>query len=124
MGHIVTWIPAEWVQGLKHPMTPRTVFMNCYEYDRVRKVFISRCKICDIQISRDEKVMKELMFRCVGTACNCKEFKTHPVCSLCYDMFHALYANYSMKNRNYFKDIDDKERAAWDAYKKRENGTT
>lgn len=115
---------AEWVPGLKHSMTPHTVFLNCYEYDLVRKVILARCKICNIQISRDEKAMKELMFRCVGTACNCGQFITHPVCSLCYDMFHALYVNYLMKNRNYFKDMDDKQRQEWEGYKKRENGTT
>jgi hypothetical protein len=121
----VTWIMPEWVPGLKHPMTPRTVFMNCYEIDKVRRVLMARCKICGHTVSKDEKAVKELMYRCdKSTFCGCGEFKTHQVCSLCYDMFHALYANYLMKNRNYFKDMDDKRRAEWEGYKKRENGTT
>jgi hypothetical protein len=115
---------------MKHPMTPRTVFMNCYEYDRVRKVIIARCKICNIQISRNVKDEKELFFRCTGTACNCGQMVTHPVCSLCYDMYHALYLNFStgynpgLKDRDYFKKIDDKQRQDWENYKRRENGTT
>jgi hypothetical protein len=118
------WTCPEWIPGKKHPDTPRTEFMNCWEYDRVRKVIIARCKICNATISRDEKAAKELLFRCVDTACNCGQHITHPVCCLCYDLFHALYANYGMKNRNYFKDMDDKQRQDWNNYKKRENGNT
>lgn len=102
-----------WVPGLKHYLTPRTVFANCTEYDRVRRVLLARCKICDHTVSRDEKAVKELVFKCKDKNCECQKgygTKAHQVCSLCYDMFHALYANYSMKNRNYFKELDDADK--------------
>jgi hypothetical protein len=108
MATIVSWIP-----GLKHPETGRTQFLNCHEYDRVRMVLKTRCTICDATVSRDEKAVRELVFICKDTACTCKQVygaANHPVCLLCYDMWYALYANYLMKNRNYFKEMDDRDK--------------
>jgi hypothetical protein len=102
--------------------------MNCYEYDRVRKVIPARCKICDIQISRNLKEERELFFRCVGTACGCGQMVTHPVCSLCYDMYHALYLNFpsqdspGLKDRDYFKKMDEKQYKEWENEKNRRQG--
>lgn len=118
MSAIVSWVP-----GLKHYATPRTVFANCTEYDRVRRVLLARCKICNAAVSRDEKAVKELVFKCDNRGCDCHKMYgaiSHQVCSLCYDLFHALYANYGMKNRNYFKEIDDKIKEDYDNLKKRE----
>lgn len=113
-----------WIQGEKHPETPRTVFMNCYEYDRVRRVLLARCRICDHVISRDERAVRELVFVCDDPTCDCKKMYgaiSHRVCNLCYDMFHALYVNYGMKSMKYFKAIDEKEKAERDDdLKKRE----
>lgn len=108
MGATVSWIP-----GLKHPATPKTQYMNCYEYDRVRRIITSRCKICDYAVSKDEKAVKELVFVCENKTCDCHKMHgaiSHKVCSLCYDMFHALYANYIMKNRNYFRELDEQDK--------------
>lgn len=103
----------EWVPGQKHPNTSRTVFMNVSEIDKVRRVLTARCKICGTTVSRDEKAVKELVFKCEDKTCDCHKMYgaiSHRVCSLCYDMQHALYFNYAMKNRNYFKELDDKEK--------------
>ena len=108
MGALVSWIP-----GLRHYATPRTVFANCTQIDKVRQVLTARCKQCGHTVSRDEKAVKELVFKCKDLSCDChKGFgtKAHQVCSVCYDMFHSLYANYLMKNRNYFKDLDDRDK--------------
>lgn len=112
-----------WTKGEKHPETPRTVFMNCYEYDKVRRILLTRCRICDHVISRDEKAVKELAFVCDDPDCDCKKMYgaiSHPVCNLCYDMFHALYVNYGMKSMNYFKAIDEKEKRDNDDPKRRD----
>ena len=103
-----------WVSGQKHPDTPRTVFMNCYEYDRVRRILRGRCRSCGYVISEDEKAVKEIAFVCADVNCNCHKMYgpiSHRVCSLCYDVFHSLYVNYKLKNVNYFKQIDEKEKA-------------
>ena len=108
MSAIVSWVP-----GLKHYATPRTVYANCVEYDRVRQILMARCRKCGQTVSRDEKAVKELVFKCGDTSCDCHKgygTKAHQVCSVCYDMFHSLYANYSMKNRNYFKELDEKDK--------------
>jgi len=68
MSAIVSWVP-----GLKHYATPRTVFANCTEYDRVRKILSGRCKICGYAVSRDEKAVKELVFVCGDKSCDCKK---------------------------------------------------
>lgn len=112
-----------WVQGQKHPDTPRTVFMNVYEYDRVRRVLLARCRICDAVISRDEKAVRELAFICDNLSCDCHKMYgpiSHRVCNLCYDMFHTLYVNYGLKSMNYFKALDEKDKAANDDPKRRD----
>lgn len=104
-----------WNKGEKHPETPPIVFVNCHEYDRVRQILLARCRICDHVISRDENAMREIAFVCSDPKCDCKKLYgaiSHRVCSLCYDMFHALYMNYKLKSMNYFKALDEKDRAA------------
>jgi len=119
MASLVSWIP-----GLKHPETPRTEYMNCHDLDRLRRVLIARCSICDYVVSRDEKAVRELIFTCKDTTCQCQKTgaASHQVCNLCYDLFHALYANYLMKNRNYFREMDDRDRKDYDPDKRRRMG--
>jgi hypothetical protein len=114
--------PGEWIRGQKHPNTPRTIFINVYEYDLIRRVFPSRCKICDYVLSRDEKAIRELAFICSDSTCDCKKMYgpiSHRVCYLCYDMFYALYVNHGMTNMNYFKTIDEKEKKDFDDRRRR-----
>jgi hypothetical protein len=106
MRKLLTWIP-----GAKHPDTPSQIFINVYEYDDVRRVLKSRCQICDYVVSRDEKSVKELVFTCDNLGCECHKpmgSHAHQVCDVCHTMWRALYANYMMKNLNYFKDIDER----------------
>jgi hypothetical protein len=115
-----------WIQGQKHPDTPRIVFVNVYEYDRVRKALPSRCTICDFVVSRDERAVRELVFICKDSQCDCKKMYgpiSHKVCNLCYDMFHALYVNYGLKSMNYFKAIDEKLKSDYDDFKRRDKRT-
>lgn len=112
-----------WVKGEKHPDTPRTVFMNCYEHDRTRRVLLARCRVCDHAVSRDARAVREIVFVCDDKNCDCKKLYgaiSHYVCNLCYDMFHALYVNYGLKNTNYFKVIDEKEKKDDDDTKRRD----
>jgi hypothetical protein len=112
-----------WVTGQKHPETPRTVFMNVYEYDRVRRALKGRCRICNYVISSDEKAVRELVFVCDDKSCSCHRMYgaiSHRVCNLCYDMFHFLYNNQGLKNMNYFKQIDEKEKRDDDETKRRD----
>ena len=112
----------EWITGEKHPDTPRTVFYNVWGLDRVRKVLPGRCRICDYVISSDEKAVRELIFVCSDKNCDCKKMYgaiSHHVCNLCYDMWHALYMNYLMKNVNYFRNIDEKEKKDSDDFGRR-----
>jgi hypothetical protein len=121
MGALISWVP-----GLKHPATPKIQYMNCFQYDRVRLIISGRCTVCDYVISRDEKAVRELVLKCKDLNCDCHRAmgaKPHPVCLLCYDMFHALYANYTMKNRNYFRELDDQDkRDGMDPEKRRRMG--
>lgn len=106
-----------WVQGQKHPDTPRTVFMNAWECDRLRRILKSRCALCGYVVSDDERLVKEILYKCEDPRCRCNKLygaMSHRVCDLCYNMFHSLYVNYLMKNTNYFKDIDEKEKAERD----------
>lgn len=112
-----------WIQREKHPDTPLIVFTNVCEYDRVRRVLFARCRICDHVISRDERAVREVVFICDDPHCECKKMygaPSHRVCNLCYDMFHSLYVNYGLKNMNYFKAIDEKEKKEKDDPKKRD----
>ena len=117
MAALISWIP-----GMKHPSTTKTQFKNCHEYDRVRMVLKARCKICDATVSRDAELARELVFVCKDTDCGCKKIYgaiSHPVCTLCFDMFQALYVNYGMAYRNYFKDMDDREKKEFNDPEKR-----
>jgi hypothetical protein len=112
-----------WTKGEKHPDTPRTIFVNVYECDRVRRVLIARCRICNFVISRDEKAVREIAFVCDDPGCDCKKMYgpiSHRVCNCCYDMFHALYVNYGLKNMNYFRALDEKDKAERDDPKRRD----
>ncbi len=111
-----------WVRGEKHPNTPRIVFKNVCECDRVRRVLLSRCRICDFVVSRDALAVREISFRCDNKSC-CITLNTkpHQVCNLCYDLFHSIYVNYGMKDMNYFKQIDEKNKADYDKFKRRDN---
>jgi len=98
---------------MKHPDTPRTVFMNVFEYDRVRRVLSGRCAVCGYVLSQDEKAVREIMFDCGQPKCTCRHYiggRVHGICNLCYEMHHALYANVKLSNMNYFKEIDEKEK--------------
>lgn len=114
------WMSAlvQWIPGLKHYSTPTIVHRNCREYDQVRRVLMARCKNCDATISRDELAQRELVYNCGKPTCECsksKAPKSHTVCLLCYDMFHALYLNYTLKNAHYFHDLDEQDKARRDA---------
>lgn len=113
----------EWTPGSKHPDTPRQIFMNVWEWDRVRRILVARCRICNTVISTDEKAVKELIFTCDTIGCECKVSmgsRAHRVCSLCYDMFHALYMNYYLKGMNYFKELDEIDKKNDDERKRRD----
>lgn len=113
----------EWTSGDKHPETNLTIFLNCRAYDRVRQVLKTRCRLCPQVISRDEQAVKELIFVCDVIGCECKipmGSRAHQVCSVCYDMFHALYRNYYLKNMNYFKEWDEIDKRNDDDKKRRD----
>lgn len=93
-----------WIKGQKHPDTPRTIFMNVWECDRVRRALKSRCEFCEFVVSDDAQQAKEIVIKNDNN-----QFVSHHVCDLCYNVFHALYMNYGLKNRNYFKDIHEEE---------------
>jgi hypothetical protein len=106
-----------WILGKKHPETPVTIYKNVYEYDRVRRILLARCTICDYVVSRDADAVRELAFVCHNKSCRCNlgGSQSHQVCNLCYDMHHALYTNYLLTNINYFRNIDEieKNRGRW-----------
>lgn len=104
----------KWIQGIKHPATPITVFRNVWSYDRDRKQTRARCSICDCAISDDEMKRHELVFVCDGK-CLCQRpyvmgINSHKVCDVCDSMYRAMYINYGMKNRNYFRNCDDEQK--------------
>jgi len=112
-----------WTRGEKHPNTPYTVFANCYQYDRVRTILPARCRICDYVVSRDEKAVRELIYVCDNKACHCHQVggsHAHQVCSVCYDLFHSLYMNYQLKDMNYFRNLDEKDKRDGDDWKRRD----
>lgn len=111
-----------WTKNEKHPETPRLVYKNVWGYDQVRRVLKGRCAICGYVVSSDAKAVKEIAFKCGNSQCDCNRMygaTSHQVCSLCYDMFYSLYANYGMKDMNYFKNLDEKDKKDFDDYKKR-----
>ena len=102
----------DWTPGSKHPNTPATIFKNCYEWDRVRRILISRCGKCGTVITTVFEDVKELVFLCDNPMCRCHTkyaSRTHHVCQVCYDMWHSLYMNVKMSNMNYFKELDEKD---------------
>lgn len=103
-------------QGQKHPDTHPTIFKNVWEWDRIRKLLKNRCDICDVVVSSDSKVYKELIYKCRDKSHECHKSvyspgSAHQVCENCYDLWHALYGNKGLKNYNYYKELDDKDRA-------------
>lgn len=101
----------EWEPGSRHPETPKWIFKNVWSRDRLRVVLKSRCALCDVVITSDQQQIKELAIKCGRPECRCRHYlsaQSHDVCSVCYDMWHALYGNYELKNMNYFKEIDEK----------------
>jgi hypothetical protein len=111
-----------WTRGEKHPDTHRLIFKNVYECDRVRRVLRARCTICDYVVSQDAMEVREIIMKCKNDSCCPKIIlsKPHQVCNLCYQMHHALYINPMMKDMNYFKSIDEKMRADYENFKRRE----
>lgn len=102
----------EWVPGLKHPETLAVVFKNVWGCDLKRRVLKSRCHECGFVVSDDDKAAKELVYTCRNPKCDCSRIgnsRSHHVCEACYDIFHSLYLNYTLKNRNYFREIDQAE---------------
>jgi len=103
----------EWTPGQKHPDTSRDVFMNCYEYDQVRRVLEGRCQLCDFVISSDERAIREIVYECRDSLCYCHDAvgsKIHRVCDLCYNVYRSLYVNYGMRSMNYFRNLDEKQK--------------
>jgi DNA polymerase III delta prime subunit len=119
VGHIVIEKSLDWAKrllgwtpGVKHPDTGTTVFRNCYEQDKLRRILYARCRICDFVVSRDEAAVKELIYQCNNSSCECRRpggSRAHQVCDICYALFHALYMNYQLKNMNYFRELDEKD---------------
>jgi len=83
--------------------------------DLLRGILKGRCAVCDHVVSSDDKAVREIMLKCSKANCGCAKVMgkmVHPVCNWCYDMWHALYLNYCMKDLNYFKrwdEIDEKK---------------
>ncbi len=112
----------EWTPGEKHPETPKWVFKNVWSRDRLRAILKSRCALCDIVLSSKEEEVRELAIKCEKPDCRCRFYMTlqaHPVCFICYDMFHALYGNAGLKNMNYFKELDEKDKNGDDEKRRR-----
>lgn len=113
----------EWIPGSKHTETPTVIFMNCWEWDRARRILPGRCACCNFLITSDEMKVKELTLRCNRSDCECQKKgpSLHKVCDLCDSMWRALYAGYGMKNRNYFREMDDKDKTDWDTFRRGQN---
>lgn len=105
----------EWIPGIKHPLTPVRIFKNLWSYDQDRKKTKARCQICDHAISDDNRERHELIFACERGKCLCSEpfnfgLTAHTVCDVCDGMYRAIYINWGMKNRDYFKKLDEELR--------------
>jgi hypothetical protein len=103
--------------GTKHPVTPVGVFKNVWYHDKMQANALYKCDVCGYFVSDEETKRKELVFACDPGKCLCQKpylagLNLHKVCDLCNDMYRAVYVNYGMKNRNYFKDLDEDEREA------------
>ena len=109
----------EWIPGVKHPNTPAIVFRNCWGQDLVRRVVQNRCHECGYVIPSESK---ELLYICNSQSCTCKSGNPtmHPVCEVCFAIFHSLYLNYNMAYRNYFRDMDDEDRKNRNDWRRRD----
>ena len=101
----------EWVPGIKHPLTPVQIFKNLWDHDQDRTKTKARCQICDHAISDDNLERHELIFSCERGKCLCREpfamgLTAHNICDLCDGMYRAIYINWLMKDRDYFKKLD------------------
>jgi hypothetical protein len=105
MSKILTWI-----QFAKHPDTHPVIYRNVKGWDQVRMVLKDRCFACDCVVSSDAKSVKEIYVQ--------SKQKTVPVCDVCYNLHHSLYMNYSLKNMNYFRNIDEAEQKEQDKRKR------
>jgi hypothetical protein len=106
----------DWIRGLKHARTPPAVFKNAKQWDLLRAINKRRCQICDATISSNQFEIKEIMFECSENRCSCSKpypslINLHEVCEVCDAMYRALYVNYGMKNQNYFKNLDNEDKA-------------
>jgi hypothetical protein len=112
-------IATEWTHGVKHPSTPPIIFKNLWMVDTIRSRTRSRCQICDHAISDDPLKRSEIVFVCEKGKCLCPEKATgivaHAVCDVCTIMFRAIYTNWGLKNRDYFRNLDeaDKPKPRW-----------
>jgi hypothetical protein len=102
----------EWVQGVKHPLTPPRIFKNLWGHDHDCTKTRARCQICGHAVSDDNKERHEIIFPCERTKCLCSEpytfgLNSHIVCDVCDGMYRAIYINWTLKNRDYFKKFDD-----------------
>jgi hypothetical protein len=103
--------------GVKHPATPVGVFKNVWYHDKMQRHALYNCQVCGYFVSDEEAKRKELVFSCDASKCLCQKpylagLNQHKVCDLCDAMYRALYVNYAMANRNYFKDLEEEERKA------------
>lgn len=101
-----------WTPGSRHPETNVVVFKNVWSYDLVRRKIKARCAVCDFVISEDLAKRKEIVFECDPGKCLCTipyqtGLKAHVVCDVCDGMYRALYVNWAMQDRNFFKNMDD-----------------
>jgi hypothetical protein len=94
----------EWAPGEKHPATPVKVFKNVHDCDKIRRVLLARCNICNYVVSRDPIAVKELLYKCDNKRCCLISPGLHQVCDVCYWMWRALYANLGLKDQRYFKE--------------------
>ena len=103
---------SDWTSGIKHPETHPVIFKNVWGCDIVRRVLQSRCHECGFVVSNDDKIRQELVYKCNDPACDCARVgsaRSHPVCGVCYGIFHSLYLNYGLTNQRYFRNIDEDE---------------
>lgn len=91
----------QYIRAAKHPDTPDTLWRNLFMIDIVRSRVKGRCDYCDATISEDVKNVQEIYEQSTQA--------TKHVCDVCAAMARSLYVNYGLKNRNYFKEIDEEE---------------
>lgn len=102
-------MPKEWKFGT--PEAELVSRKNLEEWDRVRRVLISRCDSCDQVISNDPDKVKEIYLAGTG--------RTQRLCDVCYTFHQSLYFNGKLKNMNYYRHLDEADEKAKDETKKR-----